>query len=265
MPRTKRAPRKLGKGRRPARLVMGRRVGYMGRYLRRAKNWHQGKNYASIKEAYTFPIVAGNMNYFQDALADLNFDRAQAVAVAYQQYRIKYIKLTFKPNNDTYPTGAGSVIPNLYFMIDKTRTIPPGASFDTLKSLGCKPVRIDDYNIHRAWKPSVLGGAVDSPAGAVSGIQLRVSPWLATNGNAGAGGAWVPDETLHYGAVFAIEKVNAGDAQAYSIDVEVMFEFRRPSWKASSGEQVMTTITSGKVTTETVTVINPPAGAKTNE
>jgi len=217
---------------------MGRRVG-LG--LRRGKiNWHKGeKNYASVKESYAYQITAGNMNYFQDALADLNFDRAQAVAQAYQQYRIKYIKLYIKPNQDTFPVGSGAVVPNLYYMIDKSRSIPLNATFNTLLDLGAKPRRLDDYIQKIAFKPAVLTADKDG-AGTVSASQIRVSPWLSTNANAGnPTGAWAPDETIHGVTVYGIEKVNAGDVQQYVVNVEVMFEFRRPNWKTPSpSEQI---------------------------
>lgn len=235
MPRIKAKPRKLNRKTRPVRLVMGGKK-RAGLNLRRGKlGWHRGEvNYASVKESYNYFVTAGNMNYFQDALVDLNFDRAQAVAQAYQQYRIKYFKLYIKPNNDTYPSGGGAVVPNMYYMIDKSRAIPLNATFNTLMDLGAKPRRIDDYTQTIAFKPAVLTADKDGN-GTVSAAQIRVSPWLSTNANAGfPNGLWAPDETIHGVVLYGIEKVNPGDAQQYAVTVEVMFEFRRPNWKTPS-------------------------------
>lgn len=257
MPRVKGYPRRryatgttsaMGRRiRRGRRNVVSRRLLTVGRMI---NSWHQGVNYASVKETYQLPVPAGNTTYFRDALADLNFDRSQAVAQAYQQYRIKYIKLTFKPNNDTYTAGGGANIPQLYFMIDKTRSIPAGANAGTFFSIGCKPIRMDDKNIVKAWKPSVLTGNLDN-AGQVQASQLKISPWLSTNGNAQPGGAWVPDETFHHGAVFYITKTNPNDGQNYLVDVEVMFEFRRPNWKQGESSQDITMVDAGVVTHST--------------
>lgn len=232
---------------------MGRKYKMVGRRGKLAYRRRTSSQYAKLKESYVMPIVAGNINYFQDALANLNFDRAQAVAQAYQQYRISYIKLTIQPNYDTFVNGGApgspATIPQMYFMVDKTRSIPNGAGFNTLLDLGCKPVRMDERNISRAWKPSVLQVAGDGPATAAA-VGYKLSPWLTTNANAGNPGAWLPDETLHHGAVFGIEKSFPADAQQYDMNVEIGFEFRKPNWKSqSSPSEPQTLLNAGVITT----------------
>jgi len=191
-------------------------------------------DYAKVRENYTYALPEGNIAFFRSTqLADLLFDRAQAVAQAYQQFRIKYIKLTFQPNYDTYQAGppGNARVPQLYFMIDKTNSIPTNANAGTLQSVGARPYRMDDKNLVRAWKPTVLTSNMIAP-GAATANQVLTTPWLSTNQNAGAPGpAWAPSEVDHLGAVFFITNTVVGDAQVYNVNVEVLFEFRKPNWK----------------------------------
>lgn len=251
--------RKVG-GRRVGPVRRRRRVVRPKRMLRKGpvgKRWiGKNQNYASLKENYQFDFVAGNTTFFRSTqLADLIFDRAQAVAQAYQQYRIKYIKMTFKPNNDTYPAGGAANLPQLYFMVDKTNAIPTNADANTFYSIGTRPIRVDDKNIVKAFKPCALV-ANDVNPGVTTANMLKVSPWLSTNANAGNPGAvWAPSSVDHIGAVFYITKTNPADAQQYGVDVEIMFEFRRPSWVKGSSPSY-DKIVNG----QTITVTNDLSG-----
>lgn len=206
-------------------------------YRRGGSKLRRTSDLAKCRETYQLQVQAGQMTFFKDALADVNFDRAINVARAYQQYRIAYMKLTFRPNNDTYPAGGAATLPQLYFMIDKTSSIPLNADAATLNSVGARPIRVDDKNIVRYWKPGVLTADQNGPG--ISAAQTKISPWLSTNDQAGApAGGWTPDETIHHGAVFYITKTQPGDAQFYTVDVELLFEYRRPCWYIpSSSEQ----------------------------
>lgn len=219
------------------------------------KRWiGTNQNFASMKENYQFNFVAGNVTFFRSTqLADATYDRAQAVAQAYQQYRIKYIKMTFRPNNDTYPAGGAASLPQLYFMIDKTNAIPTNADANTFWSIGTRPIRVDDKNIVKSFKPCALV-ANDVAAGVTTANMLKVSPWLSTNANAGnPGPAWAPSSVDHIGAVFYITKTTPADAQLYNVDVEVMFEFRRPAWSKGSSTSY-DKVVDGQV----ITIQNPP-------
>lgn len=216
---------------------------YYGKYARARAMGGGGpstSDYAKVRENYTFQLPAGQMTFFRATeLAEVNFDRAQAVAQAYQQFRIKYIKLTFQPAFDTFPAGGpgNARVPQLYFMIDKNNSIPTNANAATMASVGARPYRLDDKNIVRAWKPTVLVSNMIAP-GAAAANQVLVSPWLSTNENAGnPQAAWAPCATDHLGAVFYVTNIVPADATVYNVTVECMFEFRKPNWKAAQGQE----------------------------
>jgi len=197
-------------------------------------------NTAAIKENYTITASDGNMTFFrQIQLADLTYDRAQAVAAAFQEYCIKYVKLTIQPSADTFAPAAGNVIPQLYFMYDKSNTLPTNVSLQNLLDMGCKPTRFDAKNIVRAWKPCALTADMVSP-GAVAASQRRTSPWLSTNANAGnPGPAWAPSAIDHGGAVLYVTQMNPLTPPiGFKVDVEVVFQFRKPLWSNRSAETV---------------------------
>lgn len=213
------------------------------------KMFSANTNTASVKEAYQVTIADGAVTFLRNIqLADAIYDRAQAVAAAYQQFRISYVKLTFRPSADTFPAVAGNIIPQLYFMYDKVNAIPTNATADTFFSMGARPRRMDDKNLVYTWKPTALTADYTAP-GVVTASQLKVSPWLSTNANSGLGaGVWAPSSVDHLGCAFYVTKINPADTLQYAVDVEVVFQFRKPLWKGSdSAENQNLTITNGEV------------------
>lgn len=195
-------------------------------------------NTASIRENYSVSVPDGSVTFLRDvALASAPFDRAVAVAAAYQEFKIKYIKLTFKPSADTFTPAAGNTIPQMYYQIDRGNAIPTSATLQTMLDMGCKPVRFDARNVVRAYRPAVLIGG-DAPGAVLSAAQIKVSPWLSTNafaGNPGVG--WSPSLIDHTGCAFIVTKQNPlTPTLNYSVDVEVVFCFRKPLWSRSVGE-----------------------------
>lgn len=191
-------------------------------------------NTAAIKENYTVQIQDGNTTFFRNiALNDLVYDRAQTVAQAYQEFRIKYIKFTFQPSADTFPIAAGNVIPQMYFMVDRANAVTSSATLQTLLDMGAKVKRFDDKNKVIYFKPSVLVGDQSAP-GITTASQIKITPWLSTNANSGnPGAAWAPSGVDHQGLVCYITKINpATPAVAVNVDVEVVFQFRKPLWRA---------------------------------
>lgn len=170
------------------------------------------------------------MVFFNTALAAATYNRSQAVAQAFQEYRIKYVKLTFKPSADTFTPAAGNIIPQLYFQMNKYNAVPTNANLQTLLDMGCRPIRFDDKNVMRAWKPTVLLGADLVPLAAVSAQKPLTTPWLSTNANAqNPGAVWLPSNVEHLGCLFIVQKPNpATPTINYVVDVEVVFQFRRP-------------------------------------
>jgi len=263
MPRVKSMPKKRRGG--AVTTAMGRRVGFLGRRMyRRAGAPIRGRfgrpkytiNTASVKETYSIPIADGNVVFVRNTqLADLAFDRSQNVARAYQQFRVKYVKLTFQPAADTFPVVAGNVIPQLYWMIDKTNSIPLNADANTFFSMGARPHRMDNKNLTFAYKPSALSVDLIAP-GVTTASQLRISPWLSTNANSGNPvAAWAPSEVDHLGCAFYVTKINPGDTLQYTLNVEVVFEFRKPLWIGSASQTTSNLLLEGDKLTPVPSII----------
>lgn len=187
-------------------------------------------NTAAVRENYSTAIPDGPITFFSTALSQATFDRAQAVAAAFQEFRVKYVKLTFKPSADTFAPAAGNIIPQLYFQMNKAQSIPTNATLQTLLDMGCRPYRFDDKNIVRAYKPTVLLGTDQTPSLALAAQKTLTTPWLSTNANAQNPSAiWAPSNTEHLGCCFMVQKPNpATPTINWTLDVEVVFQFRRP-------------------------------------
>lgn len=158
----------------------------------------------------------------------IDYQRAVQVAAAYQHYRIKKITLTFKPTLDTFTNGSSSK-PNLYYMIDKSGTIPTNANLEALKQMGAKPIQLDEKNITVSWRPSVLESAMYAAGGvgAASSSKYKVSPWLATTANNVSPGAFVPSGIDHLGCYWYVDQLTPLGYQ-YTIECEVQFQFKKP-------------------------------------
>lgn len=187
-------------------------------------------NTAAVRENYSVSVSDGTMTYFSTTLDQLTFNRAQSVAQSFQEYRIKYVKLTFRPSGDTFIPTAGNTIPQLYFQMNKYQALPAGASLQQLLDMGCRPIRFDDKNIIKAYKPIVLLGAdTAAPAVLATTSVAKVTPWLSTNALAGNPASWAASDIEHLGCVFYVTKMNPLTPTInYNVDVEVVFQFRRP-------------------------------------
>jgi len=162
-----------------------------------------------------------NLSNFQ--LAD--FPRAVAVARAYQHFRMKSVKLTFKPQYDTYGvTLGGASKPSLYYMIDKAASIPTGTTLEGLKNMGARPRTFDEKPISVTWSPSVLQ-STQSLVGDVASAY-KVSPWLSTNASPDSA-VWNPSQIQHNG-IFWWMYTQSVPLVAYSMEVEIQFEFKKP-------------------------------------
>lgn len=156
------------------------------------------------------------------------FDAAVSIAKAYQFYRIKHVTLKFMPLFDTFTAGGPSTIPRLYYMIDKSGSIPTNVTIPALKKMGAKPIRFDERQITRGWSPSVLTADTAAP-GVLQSSQYKVSPWLSTNANVLNPGAWVPSSIDHLGCFFVVEQ-EAGATANYRVELTVEFQFKKPLW-----------------------------------
>lgn len=163
-------------------------------------------------------------------LAD--FDRAVAIARNYQRYRITGIKLTFKPEYDTFalnPAGPNVAKPNLYYMIDKSGSIPDNVTLEGLKQAGARPHRFDETPIHVQWRPSVLQ-ETQQAGGVAIGAGYKISPFLTTDATPGNAGVWNPSRVNHLGIKWYMEC--AGGTLGVNLEAELQFEFSKPIFPA---------------------------------
>lgn len=156
------------------------------------------------------------------------YDRAVSVAQNYQFYRITKATFRFIPVSDTYIAGNPGELPNLYYVIDKTDSIPnTGTTVATLQSAGAKPIRFDDKTITISFKPAVVWKALDENGAASNFGMSKVSPWLATNdANTSDLTSWVPSSVDHHGLVYCVTGGVAG--ANYRVEMTLNFEFKKP-------------------------------------
>jgi len=214
------------------------------------------KDYASLSVNRTYavgspaaPPVANVLYSLMNTTLD-QFSRAVQVAQGYQFYRIKNIALRVKPQFDTYafnqnggatPTGYGK--PKLYYMFDKSGSIPTNISFEGLKQMGARPHNLDEKSFTIAWTPSVLVSAMTAGGGAPTSQPgaYKVGQWLNTNNNTINPGVWNPNSIDHLGVYWFVESTSYGGTGGlpYALDVEVQFEFKKPLWAALSNTEAV--------------------------
>lgn len=168
-------------------------------------------------------FACNQMYNLKGVLKLTGFTRAEEVAKAYQFYRIKNVKVTYKFPFDTFmPSNVAR--PNFYYMLDKSESIPITATLESLKNMGSRPRRCDEKPIHLSWAPSVLNQA-ESVLGGSQPAQYNISPWLST----------AHPDVQHNGLFWYAEQVLFGGvAQIYHAEIEVQFEFKKPLMYATS-------------------------------
>lgn len=183
-------------------------------------------DWASLTENGQVQTLPTNTMVQKNDFTLLGSPRAAGVATAYQHYRIKKITLIFRPNYDTYTPG-GTTVPYLYYMINKSGSIPTTITLAAMKSMGAKPVRLDDKTIKISWRPSVLTQTGDTNvASGEAYSQYRISPWLSTNANALNPGAFVASGIDHLGIFFYVE--NIGAQNNYTVETVIDYQFKKP-------------------------------------
>lgn len=171
-----------------------------------------------------------------------NCDRAVQVGQAYQFYRIKRIVMTFKPLQDTFADGSGSV-PHLYYRIDRSgQYFYNNVNFNSLRDSGAKPIRFDDKNIIVKFKPAVLSQGFNFDPAQAPWAPSKISPWLPTNGNLlSLTNPWKANSTEHMGITFGVEKdyLATPSTQAkYDVDMTIYYEFKKPLYQSATGPTI---------------------------
>jgi len=228
--RRRRVARKAGK------RMVARKAYRKRNYRKRSSNVPE---YASLSCKRSMAPGAGG-NFLLGVLYNLmntsldQFPRAVQVAGAYQHYRIKKIAVTVKTSYDAFQAGAGAVTkPRLYYMIDKSGTIPTNITLEGLKQMGARPRELDESNIVIQWAPSVLEASMDNAPNSIP-AKYRISPWLATNNQPLQPGAFIPSAVDHLGLYWYLDALNNPEGYQYQCEVEVQFQFKKPLANATS-------------------------------
>lgn len=197
------------------------------RKMRPKKGVSNVAEWASLSQSQTLLPPGGSTSgiFVPNTMYDVlnvnlsSFDRASAVAKAYQFYRIKNVRMTFRSPLDTFAgelnTGPK---PQFYYMIDKSASIPNTATLDTLKSMGARPKMIDEKNLVVNWKPSIL--VLAESVGGNTPSEYKISPWLSTEAN-----------TINHLGIYFYSDVGLSQyGSLFFVDIEVQFEFKKPVW-----------------------------------
>lgn len=192
--------------------------------------------WASLTEILTVkttgPVVADtlvtNVMYSSYNLSLALFSRASAVGQSYREFRIKNVKVIYKPLFDTYQASqAGGTVPYLYYLIDRTGSYQNITTVEQLKRMGARPMRLDDKNLVINYRPSVLNRVYDNTDGGAQFNQYKLSPWLSTNDNAPSGvAAWTASGVDHLGIRWCVNQ--NGNTVPYQCELQIEFQFRKP-------------------------------------
>lgn len=171
----------------------------------------------------TFPA------YRNTDLSLSTFNRAQIVGACYQQFRIKYLELSIVPDFDTFIVGGAGAQgkPFFYYILDKGNSINFNTTNQAIKSMGAKPIALDEKTIKIRWRPGVvLANEIATASGTVSAQQYMTSPWLPTDA-ATTISTYNPSQVCHQGIKFFAE--NVAGSMTYSATLTAHFEFKKPS------------------------------------
>jgi len=205
----------------------------------------------SVTRTFTVPgdpnIIANQMYSIMNTTLE-QYDRAIQVAQAFQFYRIRNIAAKIKPQFDTYTYNAGSGStaqgygkPKLYYMLDKSGSLPTTVGLENLKQMGAKPRNLDEKPLLISWAPTVLTDSMTAPGGSSQPGSFKVHPWLNTSANTVSPGVWTPNTIDHLGVYFYVESTSYGGTGGlpYQVEVEVQFEFKKPLWSRSGSTQAI--------------------------
>lgn len=211
--------------------------------IRRRRGFRKARDVpdlASLSVSSTLVPPAGNPNFLTNLMYSLmnvqlaDYPRAVQVSKAYQHYRIKKITLRLKPTVDTFAQGGPSKN-YLYYMIDKSGSIPTNTTLELLKQMGAKAQAFDENVKTISWRPSVLADTATNPGAlASSPNKYMISPWLSTNANVVSPGLFQASVVDHLGVYWYVDQAFAG-GYGYTVEVEIQFQFKKPVWESLAG------------------------------
>lgn len=207
--------------------------------------------FATAKQTLQLLDDSGNIVYTLDQIRLSQFDRMVGIAKNYQFFRITNVEMRFKPFADTFVPGTGGPVlgqsvPYFYHLINKGNVLQ-SSTFNSLRDAGARPRRFDDKTITVSWKPAVLYGTQDyqsqilPASSALLPAMKKVSPWLATNINAGIRSAtWTASTIDHCGILYGVEQDQTGSTGqlTYGVEITCHFEFKGPLNAPGFGTEV---------------------------
>lgn len=183
----------------------------------------------------TLAVAVSNTMYSYDTFQLKDYDRAVQIAQGYQRFRMTGIRITWKPEYDTFiNNGSGATKPYLYYMIDKSGSIPDNVTLEALKQAGARPIAFDEKPISVMFKPATIDIQVNS-AGGSTFAGYRVSPLLSTNANPTFAVGWTPNVVAHQGIKWFVD-TQGGSGINVNVEVEVQFQFYKPVWTSLASQ-----------------------------
>lgn len=221
----------------PAKKIFRKRKGARkGKRMGRSRALSQPDK-ATCSVTRTLAPAGTNQMYAYNSFNLADYQRAVNIAGSYQRYRITGIKLTFKPEYDTFAPGLGATKPFLYYIIDKSGSLPDNITLEALKQSGARPHAFDEKPIVIKWRPSVLNEIQGGGQLAV-GAGYHISPFLSTNSNPTNPGVWTPSTINHLGIKWFME--TQGSFLNIFVEAEVQFEFTKPIYPQLSSTVAQT-------------------------
>lgn len=233
------------------RKVAGRRVGAVrrraGRRIPLPLKYNAkrvgGPNTARVTQTLPPIDILTNTPYII-SVGGITGARALAHAEQYGLYRIARVTFKFKPLFDTFTPGLVNSIPgqnyiqgvpHLLWKMNRFADAPAAFTGDNLRSLGAKPIRLDDKTVTVSYKPNILTSI--ETGGSDSG-QLKMTPWLNTDDSSGTAG-FNPSTTEHFGHFFMVEAALINNSTAPVVgtfEATIYYEFKNPrvEWASQS-------------------------------
>jgi len=204
-----------------------------------------------------------NIMYQMYNISLSQFTRASEIGKNYQYYRIKNVKLTFKPLFDTFAPAGGAVAPHLYYLIDKTGSAFQYTTGEQLKRSGAVSHRLDEKIINVNYRPSVPEATLINNPNVFTPSKFKISPWLVTNTNNTQVGGFSPSGVDHYGIKWVVENAGGAGEFNYMVDIQIEFQFKKAVITATptgEGLEVVEVFqTDGEENGEFAPPIPPPA------
>lgn len=204
--------------------------------------------WASLSE--TVQISDGDVNtiYNNNDVQLAMFDRASSVAQGYQFFRMKKMLWIYKPLLDTFPSTGNTLVPYLYWVINKSGTEYPGLNLAWFVANGSKPIRFDDKSIRVSYKPAVSTSILEAgvPSATQEPNMPRTSPWLNTTKDAFLAQGFQPSQVSHTGHYLMVDSPGSANPMKYEVTLTVEFEFKKPNAAIPTGANAKSVVKATK-------------------